>query len=194
MKKLLVLFLLSISFLCSAAELTDKNWPSSKCNNCTKIIVGKMQLQMNLNKIHEIFTSKEQNAVLGFCLNKECANISDMLAISEETTYSVTGLKSEKLVNIFKQIGVSNIVEFLEKIGSKTKDSLVSVFRTSHKIDNAKGYYRYKRDEITVYWIHFNKNTNDVLYILKKDKIYSIKGAVDKVFVDYVLSSLSIRD
>lgn len=194
MKIFLFLFLLSLSFIGTSAELTDKKWPSSECNNCTKINVGKMQLKMDLTQIHELFTSKEKNAVLGFCLTKKCDIKSDMLAISEETSFSVTGLKNEKLVNVYKQIAVSNVIGFLEKIGINTKDPLVNVFRSSHKIDRAKNYYRYQQDAITVYWIHFNKNSDDVLYILKKDAIFSIKGAIDQMFVNYALSTLFIRD
>jgi len=194
MKNIIIIFLLSFSFSCSAAGLTDKKWPSSECNNCTKINVGKMQLKMDLTQVHEIFTNKEKNAVLGFCLTKVCDNRSDMLAVSEETIFSVTGLKGKKLVNVYKRIGVSNVIEFLKKIGTKTKDPLVNVFRSSHGVDRAKGYYRYQQNNVTVYWIHFNKNTDDVLYILKKDEIFSIKGAIDKVFVNYALSELSVRD
>ncbi len=194
MRIFLILFLLSFSISCSAAELTDKKWPSSECTQCTKISVGKVQLKMDLTQIHEIFTNKNKGAVLGFCLTKECKNKSDMLAISEETPFSVTGLKDEKLVNVYKRIGVSNIIEFLEKIGTKTKDPLVNVFRASHNIDRAKGYYRYQQNGITVYWMHFNKNKDDVLYILRKNEIFSIKGVIDQMFVKNALAALSIRD
>jgi len=186
MRKIIFLCLIFVVQYSCANEM-NKTWPTgNKCNKCQSINYGFMRFQIPKTSTATLAINVNGKGLI-LCKFTVCG--SDDILVMEITDNHLSDFKQfYDTLKIKKPIQLFNLLD-------DNNNSTVNIVRDIIGINKADGFYKYRNNKITVFWVNNKTQTGlNTLYLItnKGNEIYTVTGSFDQQFVNVFLSELSL--